>query len=87
MNHQKGQLDVHLIVRQIIDRDCHVGESNRRVIRHVISKLRDGWQTFRKMPRADRRLLMQQCVQQHRENRELYVAVMYPDYKPVSEEK
>ena len=87
MNSENEQLDVHPIVRQIINRDCHVAESNRRVIRHVISKLRGGWQTFQAMPRADRRLLMHQCVQQHRENRELYVAVMYPNYKPNSEEE
>jgi hypothetical protein len=87
MNNEKEQFDVHPILRQIIDRDCHVSESNRYVIRHVISKLRNGWQTFRKMPRSDRRFLMRQCIQQHRENRELYVAVMYPNYKPVSEEE
>ena len=29
------QIEVHPIVRQIIDRDCHVGESYRTVIRHV----------------------------------------------------
>ena len=79
-------LDVHPIVRQIIDRDCHVGETYRTVIRHVVSKLRGGWTTFRKLPRSDRRLLMQQCIQQHRDNRELYVAVMYPSYKPSEEE-
>jgi hypothetical protein len=77
-----GQIDVHPIVRQIIDRDCHVSESYRAVIRHVVSKLRGGHKTFRGMPRTDRRLLMQQCIQQHRANRKLYVAVMYPNYKP-----
>ena len=75
------QIEVHPIVRQIIDRDCHVGESYRTVIRHVVSKIRGGYETFRGMPKADRRLLMQQCIQQHRANRELYVAVMYPNYK------
>lgn len=78
---------IHPIVRQIIDRDCHVACSNREVIRHAISKLRDGWTSFRSMPREDRRLLMRQCIQQHRENRELYVAVMYPSYRPISEEE
>jgi hypothetical protein len=86
MNDHSQSLDVHPIVRQIINRDCHVGCSNRGVIRHVVSKLRSGWQTYRAMPRADRRLLMQQCIQQHRENRALYRAVMYPTYRPVIEE-
>jgi hypothetical protein len=81
------QVEIHPIVRQIIDRDCHVGESNRTVIRHVISKLRGRFSTFRGMPRTDRRLLMQQCIQQHRANRDLYVAVMYPSYKTLEEEE
>ena len=67
---------VHPIVRQIIDRDCHVSMRNREVIRHVISKLRDGYATFRAMPRADRRELLHQCIAVHRENWELYVDVM-----------
>ena len=70
----------------IIDRDCHVGCSNRSVIRHVVSKMRSGSKTYRAMPRDERRLLMQQCIRQHRENRELYAAVMYPTYRPVTEE-
>lgn len=78
--------EVHPIVSQIINRDCHVGLSNREVIRHVISRLRDGWRTYRALPHPDRRLLMQQCIQQHRENRELYITVMYPNYRHVSEE-
>ena len=78
--------DVHPIVRQIIDRDCHVSLSNRQVIRHVIARLRDGWQTYCSMARDDRRFLMQQCIFQHRQNRELYVAVMYPNYKPSNSE-
>ena len=67
---------IHPIVRQIIDRDCHVGISNRAVIRHVISKLRDGMQTFRSMPKRDRRDLMRQCIARHRQNWDLYVNVM-----------
>ena len=77
---------MHPIVRQIIDRDCHVAMSNRAVMRHVISRLRDGYATFRTMPQGDRKELLRQCRDQHRANRELYVAVMYPDYKPVTEE-
>ena len=78
---ESTQVDVHPIVKQIIDRDCHVGESYRTVVRHVVSKLRGGWNTFRSLPKSDRRQLMQQCIQQHRDNRELYRAVMYPSYK------
>ena len=77
---------MHPIVRQIIDRDCHVGMSNRAVMRHVISRLKDGWKTFRQMPKEDRRELLRQCREAHRENRELYVAVMYPNYHPTEED-
>lgn len=80
------RLGVHPIVKQVIDRDCHVAESNRTVIRHVISKLRGGWQTFSSLSKSDRRQLMQQCVQQHRDNRELYRAVMFPNYQSGEED-
>lgn len=82
----KQPLDVHPIVAQIINRDCHVGTSYRSVIRHVISKLRHGRKTFRSMPKENRRMLMRECIQQHRENRELYRAVMYPSYKPLDQD-
>jgi hypothetical protein len=81
------KLDVHPIVRQIVNRDCHVAWSNRQAIKHVASKLRHGLKTFRAMPREDRRRLMRECVQQHRENWELYVAVMYPSYRESTEEE
>jgi len=81
-----ASIDVHPIVKQIINRDCHVGESYRWVIRHVVSKLRCGYRTFCELPKAERRSLMQQCIQQHRENRELYRAVMYPTYRSQAEE-
>lgn len=71
---------LHPIVRQVIDRDCHVSMRNREVIRHVISKLRDGYATFREMPRCDRRELMLQCIEIHRANWELYVDVMSGDF-------
>jgi hypothetical protein len=67
---------VHPIVRQIIDRDCHVSLSSRQVIRHVISRLRQGFDTFRRLTRWERRWLLEDCVRQHRLNRELYEEVM-----------
>ncbi len=76
MNSKTEPLSIHPIVRQIIDRDCHVSLSNRSVIRHVISKLRDGRQTYFAMPREDRRSLLRQCIARHRQNWEEYAAVM-----------
>ena len=77
---------MHPIVRQIIDRDCHVAISNRAVMRHVISRLKDGWETFRQMPKAGRKELLRQCRDHHQENPDEYVAVMYPHYHSPEEE-
>ena len=67
---------INPIIRQIIGRDCHVSLSNRTVIRHVISRLKEGYSTFRKMSRRERKLLLRDCIKAHRENWNLYVRVM-----------
>ncbi|HMP71428.1 MAG TPA: hypothetical protein PKA76_18920, partial [Pirellulaceae bacterium] len=67
---------VHPIIRQIIDRDCHVAESNLTVIRHVVSKLKHGYVTFKAMPKGDRREFILQCIRHHRQNLKIYVEVM-----------
>lgn len=73
---ESKRLSVHPIIKQVIDRDCHVGESNLCVVRHVISKLRNGYRTFKEMPKRDRKLFIQQCLHHHRENLKTYVEVM-----------
>lgn len=72
----REHFSVHPIIRQIIDRDCHVGESEKHVVRHVISKLRDGYDTFRKLSNVERRQFIEQCLTRHRANRREYVEVM-----------
>jgi hypothetical protein len=67
---------VHPIIKQIIDRDCHVATPAKDVVRHVISKLRKGYETMRAMPQADRDQLIEECVQHHRGNFKEYVEVM-----------
>lgn len=67
---------IHPIIRQIIDRDCHVGESNRVVVRHVVAQLKDGNETFRRMPKGERRKFIEQCLAQHAANRRLFSEVM-----------
>lgn len=47
---------------------------------------RHGSKTYRAMPKEDRRMLMRQCIQQHRDNGELYRAVMYPSYRDARED-
>lgn len=64
------------IINQIIDRDCNVSLSNRRVIRRVIACLREGYKTFTEMPREDRRAFMRACIKRHTENRQEYNFVM-----------
>lgn len=66
----------HPILRQIIDRDCHVSMSGREVVRHVIGKLREGYQTFREYTPSERRRFIADCLQIHRDNRGLYDDVM-----------
>lgn len=77
-------IEIHPVIRQIIDRDCHVGTSNKDVVRHVISKLKHGLQTFRTMTESDRQQLIEQCLAQHQGNLLLYLDVMVgPQSRPV----
>jgi hypothetical protein len=71
----KKSVKVAPIVRMVVDR-CHVGDSNRRVIRYVISRLKKKHRGFRAMSRSQRRDLLRQIVTVHTENRELYRDVM-----------
>jgi hypothetical protein len=62
-------------IRRIVGR-CHVSESNRRVIRYFISKLRNGHAAFRAIPRQQRHFLMRQVITVHKANQNLYLKVM-----------
>jgi len=53
-----------------------VSESNRRVIRYFISKLRNGHAAFRAIPRQQRHFLMRQVITVHEANQDLYLKVM-----------
>ncbi|MEQ1829924.1 MAG: hypothetical protein ABL921_28435, partial [Pirellula sp.] len=68
--------EVNPIVKQIIDRDCHVSTPCRDVVRHVISKLKSGYETYRSMSQADRDLLIEQVVRHHLGNLKEYIEVM-----------
>lgn len=76
MSRNRQSRRVHPIIRQIIDRDCHVSLSGREVVRHVISKLKEGYETFRAMSKRDRRQLIEDCLTQHQANWRLYARVM-----------
>ena len=63
------------IVRQIVNR-CHVGDSDRQVIRYFISRLKHGYATWRTLTRAERKQWLGWIVATHAENRGLYRDVM-----------
>jgi acyl-CoA reductase-like NAD-dependent aldehyde dehydrogenase len=67
----------HPIIRQILGR-VHVGTRYVDAARTVIDALKHGKKTYRKMAREERREMLTQIFAQHRENREEYMAVMYP---------
>jgi hypothetical protein len=67
---------VHPIISQIIDRDCHVGQSDGDVLKHVVGKLRHGLVTFRLLKPEDQERFAQDCLIQHRGNQDLYRQVM-----------
>ena len=68
----------HPIIRQIVNR-CHVGDSNRTVIRYVVSRLRHGYATFHALSREQRHILMRDAIEVHEANRQLYFRVMRGD--------
>lgn len=69
-------MSIDPIVRQIINRDCHVSCTEREVILHVISKLKGGMHYFRSLPDAHRRDLVRQCREHRKANFIDYYRVM-----------
>lgn len=59
----------------IVDQ-CHVGDDYGTVRRHVVSRLRDGYDTFASWPRAKRRSFLRALHRRHKDNRALYRSVM-----------
>ena len=58
-------------ISMIVDR-CHVSDSHRAVIRYFISRLRHGYDTWRKIPKDARRRILREVVSVHAANRMLY---------------
>jgi len=73
------------IIRQIIDRDCHVADSYVSVVKHVVSRLKDGRNTFFSLDKQSRREFIDDCFKCHTDNRELYSMVMGDKLFGVSE--
>ena len=70
------EFEIHPIIRQIINRDCHALMSLTDVIRHVVPKLRGGYEQLRNGGLEYRELFIKQCVLQHRLNQRLYIEVI-----------
>lgn len=75
-NSAEEVVQVDPIIKMIIDRDCHVNLSNKEVIKHVISKMYNGYNSFKEMEKEDRRKFMKMCIHHHKENIELFNFVM-----------
>ena len=64
------------MVQMIVGR-CHVYETNRQVLKYVISRLKHKRKTWVEMPKEKRRDLMIEVFQAHAVNRDVYDTVMH----------
>ena len=64
-----------MMIRMIVGR-CHVGDSNSKVIRYVISRMAKGHATYRAQVRRERHDLLRTIIEIHAENRAVYTSVM-----------
>lgn len=63
------------IIRNIVSR-CHVSNTDQDVIRYVVSRLKDGWETYRSWPVWYRAGFIKQILRVHRANQSLYRRVV-----------
>ena len=78
---QKRRYTAHPIVRQTIDRDYHVPETNLGVISHHISTLTNGYAALRVLPRACPCWFYTDGVAPHGVNHAEYEAAIRPRYE------
>jgi hypothetical protein len=62
------------IVRQIVGR-CFIGDSNLKVIRYTISRLKNGYNTFSALSKEVRKDLLRQIIKEHAENKSLFNSI------------
>jgi hypothetical protein len=62
------------VIQMIVGR-CHVGDSNRYVIRYVAAGHKGGMRGFLAFPRYYRRSLMKMVIFEHGRNRDLFLRV------------
>jgi hypothetical protein len=71
-----GANSVRRISRTIVERDCHVSATVRAAAYHVMTRLRDGRATYRRMSRDERRALWIGAREGVRSNWALYTMAM-----------
>lgn len=64
-------METNPIIRHLVG-NCHVGMSDTAVIRHIISRLKEGYKTWKGLDKEQRKKFMRQAVYCHRENQGLY---------------
>lgn len=60
------------MLRMLVGR-CHVGQTNREVVAYVASLTSKSWA---KLDGLTKRSIIRECIRIHRENRDLYAAVV-----------
>lgn len=65
-----AKMQPHNTVAMVVRRDCHVATPDSDVIKHVISRLKDGAGSFWQMDRTRRRYLIWSAIREHREHQE-----------------
>jgi len=63
------------MIRKMVGR-CHVSDSYETVIRYVISKMVDGFKTYRELSTANKAFIVEVAIDVHNQNREQYNWVM-----------
>ncbi len=63
------------MIKMLIDK-CHIGDSDREVIKFFIGNLKRGHETWVTVPKGARRKMMKEIVRVHRNNQFLYGSVM-----------
>lgn len=62
------------MLRQIVGR-CFCGDSNRKVIRYVITRMNNGMKTFKSLDRSSKKSFMRSIIEIHDRNRRVYSLV------------
>lgn len=63
------------MIKRMVDR-CHIGDSYETVIRYVISRMVNKFETYRAMSTKDKAMVIEAIIDGHKQNREEYAWIM-----------